>query len=625
MAATLRHRGPDEGDVWADGDRGVALGFRRLAIVDLTPTGSQPMTSADGRCTLAFNGEIYNHGELRGQLAAAGVRFRGTSDTEVLLEGIALWGVVPTLERANGMFALAVWDGETDTLTLARDRLGEKPLYYGRLGDEVVFASELKALRAHPVGASLEVDRDAISLYLRHGYIPTPRSVYRGVSKLPPGTTLSVTGNGVGEPVPYWSVGDAVRGALSSPLDFADEVEATDALDRLLRDSVAMRMVADVPLGALLSGGIDSSTVVALMQAQSRDKVRTFSIGFSEAGYDEARDARAVADHLGTEHTELYVTPTEALDVIPQLPTMYDEPFSDSSQIPTYLVSAMARRHVTVALSGDGGDELFGGYNRYLLGQRLWDRMSRVPRPVRRAAASALLSVKPDAYDRGLSRLAPMLPARARVGQPGHKIHKLAATLSRTTPADVYLDLVSLWPDPDAVAVGGREPLTLLTDPSEPLPVQDMTSRMMYLDTLTYLPDDILAKVDRAAMATSLETRVPLLDHRLVEFAWGLPADQKIRGGNGKYLLRQVLARYVPPALFERPKMGFGVPVGSWLRGPLREWAEDLLSPARLRQTGLVQVAPVRRAWEEHLSGTRDWKYQLWTILVLEAWSERWR
>jgi asparagine synthase (glutamine-hydrolysing) len=616
MAEALHHRGPDDGGVWTDAPAGIALGFRRLAIIDLTQAGHQPMMSHDGRYVLVFNGEIYNHHLLRRELSE--VPYRGHSDTEVMLAAFSRWGVREATSRFNGMFAFAVWDRHRRVLTLGRDRLGEKPLYFGMIGSRVIFGSELKALRAAP-GFAAELDRDSITLFLRHGYIPAPRSVYRGIGKLLPGHLVEIIPSGAGTPIAYWSAREAAERGLAEPLEGGEEA-ALEQLHALLLDAVGLRLEADVPLGAFLSGGIDSSLVVALMQAQRSDPVRTFTIGFAEQGYDEAPHAKVVAAHLGTAHTELYVTPEEALGVIPRLPAMYDEPFADSSQIPTFLVAQLARRDVTVSLSGDGGDELFGGYSRYLLLEQLWARLARVPLPARRTIARGLQRVPADRWDSVFRAARPVLRGRARQEHPGDKLHKLARSLGRDRAEDVYLQLVSLWDDPGALVLGAAEPMTPLTDPTAALSVEAPALRAMHLDSVTYLPDDILAKVDRAAMAVSLETRVPLLDHRLYELAWRLPSAYRIRGGTGKHLLRRVLYNYVPAELVERPKMGFGVPIGSWLRGPLRDWAADLLDPHRLKGQGLLDPAPITAAWRSHLSGTADEKYRLWSVLVLQAW-----
>ncbi|TSE29270.1 asparagine synthase (glutamine-hydrolyzing) [Tepidimonas taiwanensis] len=629
MADTLVHRGPDDAGVWVDAAAGVALGHRRLAILDLSPAGHQPMVSASGRYVIAFNGEIYNHLELRAALEKIGAGgtappgWRGHADTETLLAAIEAWGVEETLQRCVGMFAFALWDRQTRTLTLARDRMGEKPLYYGWQRGVWLFGSELKALRAHPAFAG-EVDRGALALFFCHNAVPAPYSIYRDIRKLPPGTYLSLTepqarAGAWPEPVAYWSLAEVVATGQRTPFAGA-EAEAVGELERLLRQAVAGQMLADVPLGAFLSGGIDSSTVVALMQAQLSRPVRTFSIGFFEAGYNEAQHAAAVARYLGTDHTELYVTPEQAMAVIPKLPALYDEPFADSSQIPTFLVAQLARQHVTVALSGDGGDELFGGYTRYFLAHGIWQRLAWMPRGMRAVLARGLAAASPAAWDRFAAVLYPLLPRRLRFANPGDKLHKLARILLSNAPEAVYHALVSHWTERDGLVLGAQEPPTVLTQPETWPTVDDFRHRMMALDAVSYLPDDILVKVDRAAMGVSLETRVPLLDHRVVEFAWRLPLSMKIREGQGKWLLRQVLYKYVPKELIERPKMGFGVPIDDWLRGPLREWAEDLLDERRLREEGFIDPAPVRQKWREHLSGQRNWQYHLWDVLMWEAW-----
>jgi asparagine synthase (glutamine-hydrolysing) len=582
MASTLHHRGPDDGGRWCDPDRRVGLAHRRLAILDLSEAGHQPMASPDGRLRIAFNGEIYNFREIREALTTRGYGFKGGSDTEVLLAAVAEWGVAEAARRCVGMFAFAVWDAKEERLRLVRDRLGEKPLYYGRAGGVFLFGSELKAMRAHPAW-DRGIDRGALALLLRYGYIPSPHTIYEGIHKLPPGTVLTVTPGRPGtEPAEaYWSLPDLAEAGRRDPFQGTPE-EAADELEGLLRQAVRGQMVADVPVGAFLSGGIDSSTVVALMQAEARRPVRTFSVGFAETGFDEAPHAKAVAAHLGTDHTELYVTPQQAMEVIPRLPQLYDEPFADVSQIPTFLVSELARRHVTVSLSGDGGDELFGGYKRVSWGRSIWRKVGWVPRPLRRAAAGAATAVTPEAWNATFKRLAPLLPTRLRLPNPGYDIHKLAASLGAADPMAFYRGLVSHWRQPASVVLGAAEPATALSGDVPRPCLPDFAERMMFLDLVTYLPDDILVKVDRAAMAVSLESRMPFLDHRVVEFAWRLPMDLKIRGTEGKWLLRQVLYRHVPRRLLERPKMGFGMPIGTWLRGPLRAWAEALLDPARL-------------------------------------------
>lgn len=625
MAETLRHRGPDDGGEWTSAPAGVALGFRRLAIVDLSPAGHQPMLSASERYVIAFNGEVYNFEALRRMLAGqnAAPAFRGHSDTEVMLAAIEAWGLEAAVQQFVGMFAFALWDRKERVLHLVRDRLGIKPLYYGWAGDTLLFGSELKALRAHPAFRP-EIDRDVLTLLLRHSYVPAPYSIYKGVQKLPPGTILTLRGAGTAQPVPFWSVQEAAAAGLADPFSGSD-AEAADALEALLREAVGLRMVADVPLGAFLSGGVDSSAVVALMQAQSSRPVQTFSIGFREAGYDEAPFARNVAGHLGTDHTELYVSSEDAQAVIPTLPAMYDEPFADASQIPTFLVSQLARRHVTVSLSGDGGDELFAGYNRYFAGRALWDRFGGLPPALRQAAAGALTAVPPRTTDALAGMLNPLLPPALRHGGVSSKMAKTADILRADCPDTMYRTLVSHWADPASVVLGadGGEPPTALTGEERWTGLADFTQRMMYMDQKSYLPDDILAKVDRASMAVSLEARVPLLDHRVVEWAWRLPLSLKMRDGQGKWLLRQVLYRYVPREMIERPKMGFGVPIDTWLRGPLRPWAEALLDERRLRDGGFFAPAPIRARWAEHLSGRRNWQYHLWDVLMFQAWQEK--
>jgi asparagine synthase (glutamine-hydrolysing) len=622
MSDCLSHRGPDDTGVWVDDRFGLALGHRRLSIIDLSSTGHQPMSSHDGRFVITFNGEVYNYQDIRRSLdtSTGAPRWRGHSDTEVILEAVARWGVAPTLERMSGMFALALWDRLEGTLHIARDRLGEKPLYYGWLDGIFGFASELKALQQHPRWKG-EVDRGAVALFLRYGFVPAPYSIYRGIQKLIPGTLLSVRPDGSSRTMVYWSAREVAERGTGRPFSGTD-VEATDTLERLLRRAVGRQMVADVPLGAFLSGGIDSSTVVALMQAQSERPVKTFTIGFREPGHNEAEHAKAVAHHLGTDHTEVYLTAAEAMEVIPRLPMLYDEPFADPSQIPTFLVARLARQKVTVSLSGDGGDELFGGYNRYFVGRRLWNTIGGVPRPFRRLAASAITAIPPMYWDRVLGRLMPHLPEQVRYGKPGERIHKLALVLGAGDPDQLYRGLTSQWESPASVVLDGSEPATLGSDPTQWATVADFTQRMMFLDLVTYLPDDILVKVDRAAMGVSLETRVPLLDHEVVEFAWQLPLHYKIRQGQGKWLLRQVLYRHVPRELIERPKSGFDVPIGAWLRGPLRDWAESLLSEPRLQQEGYFDPSVIRERWAQHLAGRRDWQQSLWGILMFQAWLE---
>ena len=620
MADTLYHRGPNDSGVWCDSEQRIGLGHRRLSIVDLSPAGHQPMLSASGRFVMVFNGEIYNHLNLRKELEQAGVfEFRGHSDTETLLAGIEAWGLTATLEKSIGMFVIALWDRQSRTLTLARDRIGEKPLYYGWQGDTFLFGSELKALKAHSAFHA-DINRGALCLYMRHGYVPAPYSIYQGIEKLMPGCLLTVSlRQRVPDIISYWSGANiAVQGVAHPFVGSADD--AVNALETLLTDAIGQQMMADVPLGAFLSGGVDSSVVVALMQAQSGRPVKTFSIGFHDDLYDEAKYAKAVAQHLGTDHTELYVTHEDGLAVIPRLPSLYDEPFADSSQIPTFLVSQLARQQVTVSLSGDAGDELFCGYNRYQLTANTWSKLSRIPRPVRQLTANGITGISPAGWNRIAAALQGIVPAFSRFANVGEKLHKGAGVMSSRTAAELYLGLVSGWQDPARVVIGGVEPATLLTGNRPELEGLNTIERMMALDLLTYLPDDILCKVDRAAMGVSLESRVPFLDHRVVEFAWRLPLEYKLRDGQTKWALRQVLYRHVPKALIERPKMGFGVPIDSWLRGPLRDWAEDLLDESRLRQEGYFNPAPIRQKWAEHLSGQRNWQHHLWDVLMFQAW-----
>jgi len=590
MAATLRgmsdclaHRGPDDSGEWIDAEAGAALGFRRLAIIDLSPAGHQPMTSPSGRFVVTLNGEIYNFEDLRRELDVA---WRGHSDTEVMAAAFEAWGVEGAVKRFNGMFAIAVWDRRLRRLHLIRDRMGVKPLYYGFAGRTFVYSSELKALRQHP-DFDARIDRQAVDLYLRFMYVPAPHSIYEGISKLMPGTILTFDPATRATSITvYWSVQEAaVRGTANR--FHGSEEDASHELESLLRDAVRIRMVADVPLGVFLSGGVDSSVVTALMQAESATPVRSFSIGFADDAYNEAHFAAAVARHLGTNHTELIMTADDVVNVIPRLPSMYDEPFADSSQIPTHLVAALARKHVTVTLSGDGGDELFGGYRRYFAGQRVLRAFAAVPSRLRSPLGRLLAAV------------------------PGRRAAKVARMFRANDPDSLYFDLVSHW-----ISECGGKAAAFKAALARRTPIGDPVERMMFFDQVSYLPDDILAKVDRASMAASLEAREPLLDYRLVEFAWTLPLSMKVRAGKGKRVLRRVLYRYVPEALIERPKMGFGIPLETWLRGRLRDWAESLLEPSAIT---LIDPAAVRAKWKEHLAG-KDWQFHLWAVLMLQAW-----
>lgn len=603
MTATLAHRGPDDSGIFHD-DCGVGLGFRRLSVIDLSPQGHQPMFSTSGRYAIVFNGEVYNFEEIRAELGSH--PWRGHSDTEVMLAAIERWGLEPAVRRFVGMFAFALWDSQERQLSLVRDRLGIKPLYYGRLGEDFVFASELKAIHRYDQFSGV-IDRGALALYMRHNYVPSPHCIYEGLFKLQAGCILTLSSpRDACSPRPFWSAHEVARQGTGAPFAGSD-VEAIDRLQQLLLEAVRMRMVADVPLGAFLSGGVDSSVIVALMQAQSSRPVKTFTIGFRENEYDEAAHARKVAAHFGTDHTELYLTPQDALNIVPLLPAMYDEPFADSSQIPTYLVSKLARSRVTVSLSGDGGDEVFGGYTRYLHSRAIWKVVRGLPRPARNPSAKMLRGVARFFANNGRFRL-------------GDKAHRLAGYVGAGTQEQVYWWALSHWDDPSRVVVHACEPLTVLDSIRCTAGLRGFEERMMLTDLVNYLPDDVLTKVDRASMAVSLEARVPLLDHRVVEFAWTLPLALKIRHSVTKWILREVLYKYVPRELIERPKMGFGVPLGNWLRGPLRAWAEELLSESSLRRHGLLEPAVIRSKWTEHISGKRNWQYLLWDVLVFQDW-----
>ena len=625
MASSLVHRGPDDSGLWVDADAGVALGHRRLAVIELGPGGAQPMVASGGRWVVAYNGEVYNHIEVRHRLECGGTRFRSGSDTEVLVAAVERWGVDRALDACEGMFAAALWDRRDRHLHLVRDRFGEKPLYYGWVGTKFAFASELKAMCTLP-GFSPELDRGAVADYLRHNCIPAPDTIYRGVRKLLPGHLVTLTRESTPGRLPeqhcYWSAAEAVERARRHQLSGTD-AELTDRLESTLSDSVASRMVADVPVGAFLSGGIDSSTIVALMQQHASGSVRTFTVGFADRSFDESAEAAAVARHLGTDHTAVEIGDAEAVDVISRLPDIWDEPFADVSQIPTYLVSQVARRQVTVSLSGDGGDELFAGYNRHAWLDRVLGRAAAVPDGARRSAGAALGRVPPAVVER-VARATSVLPVGWQVRNPSSKVAKLARVLAASDPEDAYQALTTHWPNSRSLVLGAQPRHTPQDRRISPVQGAGITEQMLWLDLVGYLPDDILAKVDRAAMSVSLETRVPFLDRRVLDLAWSLPLDAKLRGGRTKWLLRQVLDRYVPATLVDRPKMGFGLPIGSWLRGELAPWAEHLLDERRLRVQGVLDPLPVRQAWNLHRSGRRDLGYELWDILVLQSWIDRW-
>jgi asparagine synthase (glutamine-hydrolysing) len=618
MGGALRHRGPDDCGTFFDPSSGLGMVHRRLSILDLSSAGHQPMVSSSGRYTIVFNGEVYNCEEIRSELGS-GYKWRGHSDTEVMLAAFDRWGLGDALKHFVGMFAFALWDRSEGNIHLVRDRLGIKPLYYGFVGADFVFSSELKGLRQYPSFEG-QIDLDALALYMRHNYVPSPHSIYKGIYKLPPGCMVTLTAPHAKPQLHrFWSATEIAQNGLKSRL-IASDSEIVELLEGKLREAVGLRMIADVPLGAFLSGGVDSSTVVALMQAQSNRPVKTFTIGFNESEYDEGAHAKRVAVHLGTDHTELYLRPEDALNVIPSLSSIYDEPFADSSQIPTLLVSQLARQHVKVSLSGDGGDELFGGYNRYTLIKSIWDQVKPFPAFLRRFAADLIQAVPPRRIDLAYQLVKPLLPVRKRLSSVGDKAHKFAGFLELQGPESMYLQALSHWTPPSEVVPGSREPDTIASFIQQSSWLPSIEEVMMLTDIMNYLPDDILTKVDRASMAVGLEARVPMLDHRVVDFAWTLPLSFKIRCGRGKWILRQLLHKYVPPELIERPKMGFAVPIQNWLRGALREWAEDLLSAEALGHHNLFNAEIIRVCWKEHLSGTRNWQYLLWDVLIFQDW-----
>jgi asparagine synthase (glutamine-hydrolysing) len=624
MSETLHHRGPDAGAVWVDKSEGVGLGHRRLKVIDLSENGAQPMHSACNRFVLVFNGEIYNHNNLRTELEEQGhaPAWRGHSDTEVLLAGFVAWGVVGTLKRAVGMFSLALWDRKERRLTLGRDRFGEKPLYYGWLGkgndQTFVFGSELKALRAFP-NFDNKINRDALALYFNFCAVPAPYSIYQDIFKLQPGHVLVLQKEGFDNRSikiePYWQLNDVVNKGATNLI--MDETEAIESLDSVLRNSIEQQSIADVPLGAFLSGGVDSSLITALMQDQSNRPIKTFTVGFEETEFDESPYALAVAKHLGTDHHELRVTSTDALNIIPNLPTLYDEPFADSSQIPTYFICQAARQKVTVALSGDAGDELFGGYNRYFWGRRIWNKFSWLPPGSRRFLGRGISSLSVDTWD----AINNIIPNRYRVTNLGNKAYKMAFRLEQVKNLDdLYRSLVMIWPEGKDIVKHTQKLPTQLDDTSIVENIAEAEQRMMFWDSITYLPDDILTKVDRAAMGVSLETRIPFLDHRVAQLAWRMPVHMKLRDGKGKWALRQILYKHVPSNLIERPKAGFGIPLGQWLRGPLLDWAENLINEERLRSEGYLNSKLIRETWQQHLSNRYDWPLELWSVLMFQAW-----
>ncbi|RJP74847.1 MAG: asparagine synthase (glutamine-hydrolyzing) [Desulfobacteraceae bacterium] len=627
MALALSHRGPDDGGIWFDPEAGAGLAHRRLSIIDLSEEGHQPMISHSGRYVIAFNGEVYNFKELRKELHQEPIAWRGNSDTEVMLAAFDHWGIRRAVKQFIGMFAFAVWDRQDHLLYLCRDRLGIKPLYFSRISKGLLFGSELKAIMKHPDFVP-EINPDALSLFFRYSNIPAPYSIFQHTWKLMPGTILSISpeelqkGSRHPEAETYWSALDIAEAGQGNMVSIGFQ-EAAEQLESLLGDAIRLRMISDVPIGAFLSGGVDSSAIVALMQAQSTRKVKTFSIGFRETGYDEAGYAKAIAEHLGTDHTELYVSSEDALQVIPDLPAFFDEPFSDSSQIPTYLLSKLTREHVTVCLSGDGGDEVFGGYNRHFLWESIWRNIKWIPAPARVTLARMFQSVPPGMWDAVVYRLISVLPAKFKLDTPGDRIFKLSEAIAAGTPELMYRSFVSHWKHPEDLVRGTREPLTMATDGHRKLPFQDFTHVMMALDLATYLPDDILTKVDRASMSVALETRVPILDHRVVEFSWRLPLEMKVKNRQGKRILREVLYKYVPKSMIERPKTGFAVPLETWLRGPLRDWAESLLDKRKIKEQGLLNPDLIHGRWREHLSGKQNRQHEIWDVLMFQEWKKQ--
>lgn len=611
MNSVLDHRGPDDSGIWIDQEVGIALGHRRLSIIDLSSEGRQPMISSNGRYVICYNGEIYNYREIQKKVEeiSGDLNLRGHSDTEVVLKAIEVWGLSKTLAELVGMYSIALWDRLEHTLYLVRDRMGEKPLYYTHIGKCLIFGSELKSLKEHPSFVG-RIDRNSLALYMRYNYIPSPYTIYENVYKLLPGSMLTFKVNSRSLDVKtYWSLKEKTVDGLNNKITL-NETQAIDELDQLLKQSISQQMIADVTIGSFLSGGIDSSTVTAIMQTQSSKPVKTFSIGFNESKYNEAIYAKEISSFLGTDHTELYVEPHQAMEVIPKLPLLYDEPFADASQIPTYLVSKLAKNNVSVALSGDGGDELFCGYRRYILGEKLSNRLNTIPWNIRILTSNLLRFPSIETWDKilSMSQLS------------GSQIYSLSIALKSRNFESVYQILVSLWKEPELLVLGASEPPTIFTDQNNTSGINGSIDKMMYIDMMSYLPDDILVKLDRASMGVSLESRVPFLDHRIVEFSWKLPMSYKIREGQSKWILRQVLNRYIPKKMMDRPKMGFGMPIDSWLRGPLREWAEELLDDNKLKKQGYFNNYLVRQKWNEHLTGKKDNQHYLWSILMFQAW-----
>ncbi len=629
MGDSISHRGPDSSGVWLDAEIGIAMVHRRLSILDLSPSGHQPMQSSSGRFTLVFNGEIYNHLSIRSQISDA-YQWRGHSDTETILAGFEIWGIKNTIQKSTGMFSLAVWDAKEKSLSLFRDRIGEKPLYYGWQNGSFLFGSELKSLIVHP-SFQHEIDRNSLSLFMRYGYVPSPASIYKGIQKLAPASFIelfpysnSFRNEETPVPAEYWSLAEVVSDGQKRS-DLMNSIEIQEKLDFLLREVIDQQMVADVPVGAFLSGGIDSSTIVAIMQTLSRKKIKTFSVGIEAEGYNEAPYAKEIAEFLGTDHTELFFSDKEARNIIPDLPGIYDEPFSDPSQIPTFYLSQVSRKDVAVSLSGDAGDELFAGYNRYFLGDLIHKINRNLPRPLMKALTSAVYRISPQIWDTCFSPIKSFLPTNISTRPIGDRLHKLAKIFQQSDFMSTYVAMMSHWQDPSKIVINGSDSINQSSLRNLSSNCDDLFHKMMAFDTVTYLPDDILVKVDRAAMSCSLETRLPFLNHHLVEFAWQIPLSMKIKNGKGKSVLRNVLYKYIPQELFDRPKTGFGLPIHSWLRGPLREWAESLLNESRLKNQGYLETAPITEKWQQHLSGHRNWHLQLWNVLIFQSWFEEYR
>jgi asparagine synthase (glutamine-hydrolysing) len=625
MSKKIAHRGPNDSGHWFSIDDKIGLAHRRLSILDISKAGAQPMHSHSNRYVIVYNGEIYNHLSIRKEIFDYNKfnGWTGTSDTETLLKGFELWGIEKMLQKCTGMFAIAVWDKKNKCLNLARDRIGEKPLYYGWQGKSFIFGSELKAFYPHP-DFKKDINKDSIFSLLRYYNVSGPNTIFKDIYKLRPGTILNINQNNTYEEKVFWSAHDMTLRKNSEIKNKTDK-NIKEELLSLLKNTVKNQMLSDVPLGAFLSGGIDSSLIVSLMQEQSNYPIKTFTIGFDEKGYNEAKFAKIVAKELGTDHTEMYVSPTDALNVIPELPKIYDEPFSDTSQIPTYLVSQLASKNVKVSLSGDGGDELFCGYNRYLMADKIFNKMRLVPIPIRKSVHNALKNIKPSQWDKFAARVRFLLPDFAKLNNLGDKFYKGIDLISSDSMVDLYLRLVTHWDDPSKALLEGKDRLLVDYPKNIKFSSFDEVRGMMLMDLVTFLPDDLLVKMDRAAMAVSLETRAPFLDHKIVEYAFNLPQKFKVRNGNTKWILKKILKEYMPETYFDRPKMGFAVPIGDWLRGPLKEWADELLNETRLKNEGYFNQKEIKLKWEQHIKKTHNWDYHLWDVLMFQAWLENFK